>query len=89
MRIVLFVLVTLLLVIPSASSAQGLQMAVHPGFDGLCKEDKWMPVFIDLNNVGEEVAGTLSIYVENQDGQTGTTYLRRVKPGADGVISWS
>jgi len=81
MRIVLFVLVTLLLVIPSASSAQGLQMAVHPGFDGLCKEDKWMPVFIDLNNVGEEVAGTLSIYVENQDGQTGTTYLRPVNLG--------
>ncbi len=54
-----------------AQAESTITLAARAGFDGYCKENRWIPVRVTLENTGKDVQARVLVWYPNQpDGQT-------------------
>ncbi|RPJ37939.1 MAG: hypothetical protein EHM21_17565, partial [Chloroflexi bacterium] len=53
---------------PLSAQDEGLQMIATPAFNGNFKYGEWLPVWVDLENQGGDVAGNIRILVSGPQG---------------------
>lgn len=63
---------------PGFAQGNGITLAVRPGFEGIYKDGRWMPVRITVANDGVDTRGTLHIDATRNDGAV-VTFSREVQ----------
>lgn len=69
-RVIIIVLLALFQVLPAPlQAAPALEMTVEPGFGGRFKYGEWLPVFVELENIGPDLLGEIRVIITSPTGQ--------------------
>ena len=79
--LLLLIAVTLFPRVIFAQGQNGVKLSAQAGFDGICKENHWIPIRVVMENQGQNIAGQLEVQIPGP-GREATVYAQEVNlPG--------